>query len=620
MEWLLENPAKASLILAMLALTIPLLLRAVARRLARNDDAELRLEPAASGPADTLVVIVPGLPGLRGFQGALDLVAKTLPAADRLIVDYRGGKVRGYVSNADPYVIADTIEQAIHERCKHGAYQRVILFGYSAGAPLLRKALVWAHGHEEDRASLGRRGKRDWVEKLERVVLLAGMNRGWSVNPRPALMSRRRYWGIRVGKRIARLLGISGLCLAMHRGAPFVADTRVQWVRLTRSDAVVAGQQRFPQVVQLIGSEDDLVSKEDGQDLVTAAGTVFKTLPRTSHQEIGEAIDDQNDPNAQHRRHLIALALQGKIDELEPDRIELKEDREVTRLIYVMHGIRDWAEWTDRVRDEIERRCGDSSEKVVVYNAKYGYFPMARFLLSFDRQRNVRYFMDWYTEHVARYPNVRAVDFVGHSNGTYILAAALLRYVTINVRRVFFAGSVVRSDYPWAQLIENGRVERVVNVVASADWIVAHFPKAFEQVAELFGIGVRHAWFDLGGAGFNGFRDSGIATTVDDLKFAAGGHGVGVDVKTPDKLNAIAAYIMSDDNVGMFAFKGAQDQSGKLAFSSNFSIAFWGGLIIVLVQLGVLIYQFSLIALGTLAASIAVAFFIGAVLLALYFA
>jgi hypothetical protein len=58
-----------------------------------------------------------------------------------------------------------------------------------------------------------------------------------------------------------------------------------------------------------------------------------------------------------------------------------------------------------------------NSEKAVVTNLKYGYFPMLPFSLYGDRQRKVRRFMDEYTENLAAFPNAHIVDFVGHSNG-----------------------------------------------------------------------------------------------------------------------------------------------------------------------------------------------------------
>ena len=92
--------------------------------------------------------------------------------------------------------------------------------------------------------------------------------------------------------------------------------------------------------------------------------------------------------------------------------------------------------------------------------------------------------MDSYTEELAHYPSATTFDFIGHSNGTYILASALQRYRTLKVNDVYFAGSVVPQKYKWTDLVAAKRVGRVVNVVATNDWVVAIFPRLFEQIAE----------------------------------------------------------------------------------------------------------------------------------------
>ncbi|RDZ25947.1 hypothetical protein [Lysobacter silvisoli] len=591
-------------------------LRLIAGWLVRPARTEHRLERGSAETADTLVVAVHGLPGVARFSGALDLIARTLPEADRLIFDYKTGGARGYASNARAAAVADAIERGIHEQFKRGQYRRVILFGYSGGASLLRKALVWGYGEDEDRAPFGRKhARRPWVEKTERMVLLAGINRGWSVEPRPALMPWPTYLFIRIAKPIGRVLGIGRFVFDMHRGSAFIADTRLQWVKLARSEDVVQGRLHFPQVIQLIGSEDDLVSKEDGQDLSVSAGTVFKTLPETSHADIGGMLSEGGGAVVEQRRQAITAALLGDVQALEPDWIEFKEDRQVTRLVYVMHGIRDLGEWTDKVRDEVRRRYESSGEKVAVFSSKYGWFPMARFLLPFDRQRNVRDFMDRYTEHTARFPNARSMDYVGHSNGTYILGSALLRYATMKVRRVFFAGSVMPYSYPWAELVDAQRVESVVNVVATRDWVVAIFPKVFQQLSALFRLDNRQGLLDLGGAGFDGFADSGLTAAVDNLQYSRGAHSTGVAVDDPQKLAAIGAYIVEGERTGLQTFEAAKRKNAVLAVVSALCAFVWLGL---LAGLSILGYQIFLMPALPLLGLLAVIAYVLAVILVLY--
>ncbi len=124
---------------------------------------------------------------------------------------------------------------------------------------------------------------------------------------------------------------------------------------------------------------------------------------------------------------------------------------------------------------------------------------------------------------------------------------------------------------------------------------------------------------DLGGAGFNGFRDSGVAAAVDDLKFAVGEHGTGVAVAEPAKLNAIASYVVAGDHEGLLAFEGASAQNGKIGFSSNLSPLVWLALITLLFQIGLLAYVAAALLGHSDIAGAIVAGYVALVLLLLYF-
>jgi hypothetical protein len=125
---------------------------------------------------------------------------------------------------------------------------------------------------------------------------------------------------------------------------------------------------------------------------------------------------------------------------------------------------------------------------------------MASFLFRPDRQKFVRWFMDQYTETLARYPNAKTIDFFGHSNGTYLLASALQEYESMKIRRIVFAGSVVRRDYDWSCVFGRGQVVALRNYVATGDLVVALFPRFFEPKV------MRWLGNDVGSGGFNGFQ------------------------------------------------------------------------------------------------------------------
>lgn len=158
----------------------------------------------------------------------LAMVAEEYPDADVLAPRYFDSRL-GVLSNANPYEQADALEVAIHRQFESKPYEHVLLIGHSMGASL-RKALVWAHGEEADRPA--RRGRRDWARKVERFVSLAGINRGWTINPRPENMPRWRAMMCRFGLAVATATGTGRFIRDLQRGAPFVADLRVQWMKV----------------------------------------------------------------------------------------------------------------------------------------------------------------------------------------------------------------------------------------------------------------------------------------------------------------------------------------------------------------------------------------------------
>jgi alpha-beta hydrolase superfamily lysophospholipase len=528
----------------------------------------------------TLVVLVHGLGGDRTLAPLTRHVRESYPDADLLVAHYDSRPF----SNASAYDVANVLEARIHQAFQSRPYEQVIVVGHSMGWMIARKAILWAHGFEQDRPAP--KGRRAWAQRLARAVSLAGLNRGWSIDPAPDRMRPLRYASIWLGGTVARLTGTGRLLLDLQRGAPFVADARVQWLSLTRNEAAY-GRRAPLQTIHLLGDRDDIVSRADATDLGIARNTLFVTLTGTTHA----GIVSDTDPAT---REQVRAAIVGDLAALAIDQTSpIRELPEVTRLVFVMHGIRDYGDWTDHVRSALERELGardGSAAGLAIVNKKYGYFPMLSFLLYWDRQYNVRKFVDEYTECLARYPNVERIDFVGHSNGTYLLASALQRYRTVKVNRVYFAGSVVPKHYPWRQLLDAGRAEEVVNVVASKDWVVAVFPKLFEQVADWRGVQPTSGLLDLGAAGFRGFQaaDDPLGR-VTNVKFADGYHGVAVDTSREATLKAIVAFIADGDRASLEAMRTAAAVYGPLDVASNLAWLVWIALIALVGGLGVLV-------------------------------
>jgi hypothetical protein len=479
-----------------------------------------------------------------------------------------GGRRRSPLFIADPALIAGQLVDRISElvRSRPGGYSDIVLVGYSSGSLIARKVVVLAHGGmgEAFEPAVARfaGSAQPWADRISRVVLLAGLARGWSVNSALTWFDT-VLWscGAFLGETLCR--GRSFL-LALRSGSPFMVHTRLQWLALTR-----AGKR--PIIVQLLGTIDDLVSPEDNIDLFIDqpnTDTFFLLEVRgTGHLTIIDMAPD--DPDLDYRGHrwrLFRRALADSPAQLAPiaiprahlaDSLPDEPDVGVTDVVFVIHGIRDKGFWTQKVAREIKRiSIGGTApdgraRNVQSMTASYGYFPMIPFLMRRIRAHKVAWLMDRYTEARARYPKAR-FHYVGHSNGTYLVAGALRDYVTASFDRIVLAGSVIRTDFNWTTYLAAGRIHSLLNYVATSDIVVAGFPKGFQRLN----------LFDLGSGGHDGFAIFGRSVEANRLvsagclraeftpdagvpsyqiEYVRGGHGAGVKETQWDD---IAAFIV----------------------------------------------------------------------------
>jgi hypothetical protein len=491
----------------------------------------------------------------------------------------------GTFSNADPFQLAREISALIartateREQSSAGGYEAITLCGYSVGGALLRKALVYGFGSLEDHpfAEGGRRTSHEWqrsvIPKLDRAVFLASINRGWDYRSKPKDMSWRRYVPIRVGILLGRLRMFGRFFMEMERGRPFISNLRVQWIRLNQNQAPL------PPAVQLLGDVDDVVHRDDNKDLLVTKDFLFIPVDNTGH---GGVVEFEGDVG-QNRKTLLTGALSSPLQPLRElygnATTDLREEQSLqggqpaTNVVFLMHGIRANADWPNRLRDEIMGR--DPNALCVV--SSYGYFPMLRFLLFGSRRRNVRWFMDEYTEAIAQVPAEASVHFVGHSNGTHLLAEGLRRYSTMRVDRVALMGSVVPRNFGWDALAAEGRVREVRNDRASADFIVGVFPGFFQRLASV----VPLRWFeDIGDGGFIGFMNP--ALRQHENFYFPGGHSAAY--QADGNLESLAAYLIDGDPTdpsGLVA-----NASALATYASRLNWLVWFLLLLLLVIAG----------------------------------
>ena len=418
-----------------------------------------------------------------------------------------------------------------------GGFDEIILLGHSIGALIVRKAFVMACGSQEEAPieCAGFESPRPWAGRVARIVLLAGMNRGWSFSHH---ITPWRALGWLIGIQFSRLcMLVSGgrrmpVVYAIRRGSPFITNLRLQWLAMHKLVGSVVP--RNATTVQLLGSVDDMVAPEDNIDLASGGDFFYLDVPKSGHANV---IEVDNSEAGQARSKVLTRALTASRDDLArwtvipTDQGIQKIDERITDVVFVIHGIRDEGYWTHKIArtvEEVERmrnrdkdllniQRGESERISKRYikseTSSYGYFAMLPFLLPGVRRQRMEWLMDRYTENKARYPNA-SFSFVGHSHGTYMLARALLDYRCVQFKNVVFAGSVVRRDYKWRDVI-GSQVGSVLNFVATSDWVVAIFPKALQTIR----------FQDLGSAGHDGFIQTSDTVGLEEVRFVPGQHG-----------------------------------------------------------------------------------------------
>lgn len=532
-----------------------------------------------SSSSDRLVVVLHAFTNSRDDMMAVrNAVWEVYPNADVLTPNYNSG----IFSNADLFQTAHQISEAINsaadKRARLGRpYEKIVLIGHSIGALLARKAYLYGKGNSPDHPfTPGKNPPRGWFEKVERIILLAGINRGWSTD-RMDWKGRIETW---IGRQIFKLTGRGRMVFSVELGSPFVANLQAEWIRLANK-----GRGSVAPVIQLLGKDDVRVRPKDNKELMATPDFIFIPVADADHANVIEFAPDASIGQAEtearaERKRLFQVALSKSIpalraefgsnrtvlDEADPARAGIRH------VVFVVHGIRDWGHWVNEFKEDIESR--DSSVRVIT--SKYEYFPMLRFLLFGDREENVRWFVDQYIESLALYPNAERRSFIGHSNGTYLLASALENYQAIYFDRVYFAGSVVPSYFDWDALKQAKQVRLFRNDISHGDWVVALFPKFYQQVKELLDL-ERPEFFNLGSGGFNGFYD---ATGHEIVGTLAGGHSAALD--SPENRASIQAFILE----GATSNLPRNNEKGLLEFFSNIAWAVWLMILAGLVGLG----------------------------------
>ncbi len=347
--------------------------------------------------------------------------------------------------------VIEEIERAIAERERRddgGVYERFVLAGYSASAVIARKVAIAVHGEtaEAPFAPDLRGLERAWAGGVERIILLAGMSNGWA----PAVARdwlQSVFWTL--ASWYSALLSMFRLPVptlyALRQGQPFIVQTRLEWLALTRSERLVEKRaahahalrlrggrysdcEALPAifVVQLLGAIDDLVSPDDAVDIVVHKGDAASFLlietPDTTHHgaiRMRKPTEEQRAllegallggfrPNAKSlaivcrerslsdQARFLLLAKSAKDDRSDLEKISIRPahmadtlpadpDESVSDVVFVIHGIRDKGFWTQKIARAVKEEAEGEKRVFHTFTGTYGYFAIFPFLAPWVR-------------------------------------------------------------------------------------------------------------------------------------------------------------------------------------------------------------------------------------------
>lgn len=490
------------------------------------------MEHSGKDQSSTLVIIVHGLKGSVAKMSDLKrLVQSSYPNADIHV------PLMAHASLLSTTRAADLVRSLIHEidaAYSDTRHKKVVIIGYSMGAVLARRAIAeaagmapfWGDARQEPRVENPLRdiSPRPWASCVELFVMMASISRGWSVqNAKSPVQSFQWALAGMIGHLLPPFLRPT--IFDFRQGSPFIVQTRPRWL-----EYCMTFEQSRPRVVQFLGTADDVAPPNDTIDFATdPTGTKFMQieLPHSTHRSAIRFYERHQDSERQKadmsvRRTIVQSLLTGNTagyadqvvhrkffeDELPPE-----PDTKIENAVFVVHGIRDRGFWTKKIAARVKQRASDTGTNFVSRTPSYGYFPILPFLLPWYRRQKVEWLMDHYVELAATYPRAD-IHYMGHSNGTYLCARALIDYPMASFKRIMFAGSVVRPDFPWTRFVSAGRVDRIFNIVATSDWVVAIFPNGLRPLKSLF---------DLGGAGHRGFDEAATTQALYQMDLPKGG-------------------------------------------------------------------------------------------------
>ena len=309
-----------------------------------------------------LIVVVPSIRNdLNNWRDLIDKLKREETLKDAQWMEWPHH--RSWFSFTTPDHVADELNAAICQSwAANGPFDELILVGHSFGGLVVRETYLRGSGVDPDFPQ-----RSEWAAAVKRIILFSAINRG--VKPEDFFEVRMFSWAARVFPPFRKVL-------AWHilRGSDFVTNLRIRWMRH------FAALAEPPVIVQLRGTDDKVVRRDDSYDMEQFPTAYYISVPGAKHKNLFR-LDTAPDPAGR-----FALLRDSFVHDQPRDGENIKVEGS-KQVVLVVHGIRaDNRTWVQQTEDLIHKKWPE----VRPIGLRYELVTAAQFAFPPTRRRRLK--------------------------------------------------------------------------------------------------------------------------------------------------------------------------------------------------------------------------------------
>ncbi|MEJ1966428.1 MAG: alpha/beta fold hydrolase [Gammaproteobacteria bacterium] len=134
----------------------------------------------------------------------------------------------------------------------------------------------------------------------------------------------------------------------------------------------------------------------------------------------------------------------------------------ISRVVVLLHGIRTRGVWQKQLTPTL------SAAGFLPHPLDYGNFGAGALVAPWARRRQVEWLHNE-LDKIAESTRSERVSVIAHSFGTYMVGEVLRKYPQHRFDKLILTGSILPTDYPWAEKLDDWQVSFVHNEHGSLD-------------------------------------------------------------------------------------------------------------------------------------------------------